>query len=165
MGTIGLRFLDHEVTQEELGLICEVVTSCDGLSRVELANTVCELLGWTRRSGLVKGRECREFLEKLEGKGVLVLPQKRAGRPVGRQTEVPVTQRGEPGAELVAAAGELGRISVELVQTQEERRLFRELVGRYHYLGHAVPFGAQLRYLVYGSSPERILVGCIQFSS
>lgn len=165
MGTTGLRFLGHEVTQEELGLIREVVTSCDGLSRMELANTVCELLGWTRRSGLIKGRECREFLEKLEVKGVLVLPEKRARRPVGRQTEVPVTQRGEPGAELVAAAGELGRILVEPVRTEEERRLFRELVGRYHYLGHAVPFGAQLRYLVYGSSPERTLVGCIQFSS
>jgi hypothetical protein len=165
MGATGLRFLGHEITQEELGLIREVVTNCDRLSRMELANTVCELLGWTRPSGRLKGRECWEFLEKLESEGALVLPQKRAGRPLGRQTEVPVTQRGEPGEELVAAAGELGRIEVELVRTEEGRRLFRELVGRYHYLGHAVPFGAQLRYLVYSSSPERTLVGCIQFSS
>jgi len=162
MGVTGLRFLGHEVTQGELGLMREVVSSCNGLSRMELANTVCELLGWTRLSGLVKGRECREFLEKLEDEGVLVLPEKRAGRPVGRKTEVPVTQHGEA---LVATAGELGRIEVELVRTEEKRRLFRELIGRYHYLGHAVPFGAQLRYLVYSSIPERTLVGCIQFSS
>jgi len=165
MGVTGLRFLGHEVTQGELGLIREVVSDCYGLSRMELANTVCELLGWTRLTGLVKGRECREFLEKLEDEGVLVLPEKRAGRPVGRKTEVPVTQDGEPGEALVATAGELGRIEVELVRTEEKRRLFRELIGRYHYLGHAVPFGAQLRYLVYSSSPERTLVGCIQFSS
>lgn len=165
MGVTGLRFLGHEVSQEELGLIREVVSSCNGLSRMELANTVCELLGWTRLSGLVKGRECREFLEKLEDEGVLVLPEKRAGRPVGRKTEVPVTQDGEPGEALVATAGELGRIEVELVRTEEKRRLFRELIGRHHYLGHAVPFGAQLRYLVYSSIPERTLVGCIQFSS
>lgn len=165
MGVTGQRFLGHEVTQGELGLIREVVSSCYGLSRMELANTVCELLGWTRLSGLVKGRECREFLEKLEDEGVLVLPEKRAGRPVGRKTEVPVTQDGEPGEALVATAGELGRIEVELVRTEEKRRLFRELIGRYHYLGHAVPFGAQLRYLVYSSIPEQTLVGCIQFSS
>lgn len=165
MGVTGLRFLGHEVSQEELGLIREVVSSCNGLSRMELANTVCELLGWTRLTGLVKGRECREFLEKLEDEGVLVLPEKRAGRPVGRKTEVPVTQDGEPGEAVVATAGELGRIEVELVRTEEKRRLFRELIGRHHYLGHAVPFGAQLRYLVYSSIPERTLVGCIQFSS
>jgi len=38
-------------------------------------------------------------------------------------------------------------------------------VGRYHYLGHAVPFGAHLRYSVFGQLPERAVVGCIQFSS
>src|SRR5213593_988060 len=165
METTGLRFLSHEVTEEDFALIREVVASCDRLSRMELANTVCELLGWKRRSGLLKGRECREFLEKLEGKGLLLLPDKRAGRPVGRQTEIPVTERGEPGLELVGMARDLGPIDLQLVRTDEQRRLFRELVGRYHYLGHAVPVGAHLRYLVYGSRPERALVGCIQFSS
>ena len=37
-----------------------------GLSRMELAATVGELLGWKRRRGSLKARECREFLEKLE---------------------------------------------------------------------------------------------------
>ena len=46
-----------------------------------------------------------------------------------------------------------------------ERLLFRELVGRYHYLGHTVPFGAHLRYLVFASRPRRAVVGCLQFSS
>src|SRR5206468_3088277 len=32
-------------------------------------------------------------------------------------------------------------------------------------LGHKVPFGAHLRYLVYVSRPERTVVGCVQFSS
>ena len=37
--------------------------------------------------------------------------------------------------------------------------------GRYHYLGHTVPFGAHLRYLVFASRPARAVVGCLQFSS
>ena len=38
-------------------------------------------------------------------------------------------------------------------------------MGRYHYLGHTVPFGAHLRYLVFASRPVRAVVGCLQFSS
>ena len=38
-------------------------------------------------------------------------------------------------------------------------------MGRYHYLGHRVPFGAHLRYLVFASRPARAVVGCLQFSS
>jgi hypothetical protein len=76
-----------------------------------------------------------------------------------------VTERGNPGAVVAGTAHDVGRLELELVRADEARRLFRELVGRYHYLGHAVPFGAHLRYLVFGQLPERTVVGCIQFSS
>ena len=165
METRKLRFLGHELTPREWRLVREVVASCDGLSRAELANTVCELLGWRRRSGSLKGRECRDLLEKLEAAALGRLPEKRAGRPLGRRTAVPRTPQGEPGVEVGGTAGELGAIELERVQTEEQQRLFRELVERYRYLGHAVPLGAQLRYLVYGSVPERRLVACLQFSS
>ena len=141
------RFLGHEVGEAEQALIREIVGTCGGLSRMELAATVCELLGWKRRTGSLKARECREFLEKLESQGGLVLPPKRRGRPRGKATEVPVTARGEPGPRLVGTARDLGEIRLQQVRTPEQRGLFRELVGRYHYLGQRVPFGAHLRYL------------------
>jgi len=159
------RFSGRQFTPKELALIYEVVEACSGLSRKELAQTVCELLGWTRPSGALKARECREFLEKLESAGVLALPDKQPGRPVGSRTRVPLTARGEPGRKLVGEVGEFAPIEVETVETADERLLFRELVGRHHYLGLAVPFGAHLRYLVYASRPERAVVGCVQFSS
>ena len=159
------RFLGHEVGKAEQALIREIVGTCGGLSRMELAATVCELLGWKRRTGSLKARECREFLEKLQSQGGLVLPAKRPGRPAGKATEVPVTARGEPGARLVGTARDLGEIRLQRVQRLEQRRLFRELVGRYHYLGHRVPFGAHLRYLVYTSEPAATVVACVQFSS
>ena len=56
-------------------------------------------------------------------------------------------------------------LEVELVREPAQRLRFRELVGRYHYLGHTVPFGAHLRYLVFASRPQRAVVGCLQFSS
>lgn len=158
-------FTGQEIGPVELATIREVVELCSGVTRMELANTVCELLGWSRPGGGLKGRECRELLERLEAEGILVLPEKRKGRPVGSRTRVPVTEQGDCGRALVGSVGEFGAVVLEPVRASEERLLFRELVGRYHYLGHAVPFGAHLRYLVYVSEPERQLVGCLQFSS
>jgi len=159
------RFLGEEVSASELATVQEVVELYRGLSRMELAATVCELLGWHRASGRVKARECREWLEKLEAEGLLVLPDKRQGRPVGSKTSVPRTAQGEPRAEIEGGVADVAPVVLEPVVEAAGRRLFRELVGRYHYLGHAVPYGAQLRYLVYGSQPAAEVLGCLQFSS
>ena len=132
---------------------------------MELARTVCELLRWRRPNGRLKARECREFLERLDAEGALVLPDKRLGRVPGSVTRVPRTAAGEPGCPLVGSVRDIEPLSVEPVREPAERLLFRELVGRYHYLGHTVPFGAHLRYLVFASRPQRVVVGCLQFSS
>ena len=122
-----------------------MVAEFPGLSRHELAATVCEWLGWLRPSGTPKARECREWLEGLEAKGLLSLPGKRIGRTVGSKTSIPVTGHGEPGRLLEGTVRDLAPIMIERVTSLEDRRLWRELVGRYHYLGHAVPFGAHLQ--------------------
>jgi hypothetical protein len=129
---------------------------------MELAHTVCELLQWQRPGGGLKARECREFLERLERQAVLQLPPKRPTKPVGSRTRVPLSARGEAAAALQGKVGAFEPIVLEPVQTEPQRLLYRELVGRHHYLGHAVPFGAHLRYLFY--SGEQVL-GAMQFSS
>ena len=72
------RFSGRAFSVRELALIRDVVRECSGLSRMELARTVCELLRWRRPNGRLKARECREFLERLDAEGALVLPDKRA---------------------------------------------------------------------------------------
>ena len=158
-------FSGRAFSAREMALIGEVVRECSGLSRMELARTVCELLRWRRPNGRLKARECRELLERLDAEGTLALPDKRRGRAVGSVTRVPRTAAGEPGPPLVGSVGDVEPLAVELVREPAERLLFRELVGRYHDLGHTVPFGAHLRYLVFASRPVRAVVGCLQFSS
>ena len=165
MAVSDQSFAGREFALPELRLIREIVENCAGLSRMELAHTVCEVVGWTRPSGALKARECREFLERLEARGQLRLPAKRARRPQGSRTAVPHTARGEPEPVLLGSVRDVAPLTVTPVRSREDRQLFRELVGRYHYLGHAVPFGAQQRYLVQVARPRPAVVGCLQFSS
>jgi len=160
-----LRFCGQPVSGDELELIEGLARSCRSLSRTELASTVCELLDWRRTNGRLKSRECWAFLEQLEDAGALTLPARRSTKPTGARTEVPRTARGKPAPALCAPLHELTPVSLARVHSPEQHRLWRELVGRYHYQGHAVPFGAQLRYLVSVSRPRPQVVGCLQFSS
>ena len=165
MGDGAWYFVGHDVGPAQQDLIRSVVGEFGELSREELASTICEWLGWTRANGRLKTRECREFLERLEAAGVIRLPPKRVGRPLGTRTRVPVTTRGDAQPPVTGTVRDIAPITIARVATTDQRRLFRELVGRYHYLGHAVPYGAHLRYLVSAAGPQRPVVGCVQFSS
>lgn len=155
-------FCGRQFSRDELQLIGEVVKRHAGLSRMELAHTVCELLQWQRNGGGLKARECREFLELLDSQGVIQLPPKRSTKPVGSRTRVPISAAGEPAAPLQGKVGAFEPIVLEAVQSEQQRLLFRELVGRYHYLGYAVPFGAHVRYFFHSGTQ---VLGCMQFSS
>jgi hypothetical protein len=161
----GLLFKGKEFTAGELKLVQEVVCSCAGLSRQELANTVCELLQWRRNNGGLKTWECKELLVKLEQDGLLELPALRVTKPHGATTHVPHTKRGERQQPLVGTVRDVAPVLLCAVRDEEQRRWWRELVGRYHYLGHRVPFGAHLRYLIYVTCPRWRVVGCLQLSS
>src|SRR5439155_21892094 len=84
----------------EIALICEVVATCRGLSRRELANTISELVGWTRANGSLKEPECLMLLARLEAQGLLRLPAKQQKRPLGSVTAIPHTAAGVPGVLL-----------------------------------------------------------------
>jgi hypothetical protein len=160
-----LSFCGEAVNEEALTLIRQVIERYPGLSRTELANTLCELLDWNRTNGGLKTVECRHFLETLDARSLIQLPQRRTGRPRGSQTRVDRTASGACGELLEGTLGDYTTISLTLVTTAEERALWRELVERYHYLGHRVPFGAHLRYLIRIEDSFQTVVGCLQYSS
>jgi hypothetical protein len=87
-----------------------------------------------------------------------------AQRPHG-PTSIRYTQAGERRAERRGELSDVGPVTLGLVERAEDRALFRELIERYHYLGHKVPFGAHLRYLAWIERPRREIAGCLQFSS
>lgn len=164
MGTPSAeRFCGREVNPETLAEIREIVQSCSGLSRTELANTVCELWDWKRPRGGLKSVECRQFLEHLESRGLIALPPGRTGRPPGVKTRVVRSESGEEQEVFSATVGEVSPLKLGRVITKGQRDEWYELVDRYHYLGYQVPFGAQVRYFIESRDGKRL--GCLQFSS
>ncbi len=162
---VPISFCGEAVNEEALLLIKEVIERYPHLSRTELANTVCELLEWSRPNGGLKTIECRQFLETLDGRSLVQLPPRQAGRPRGSPTGVTYTLSGAGGEPLEGLLGVYPSVSLTLVETAKERALWRELVARYHYLGHRVAFGAHLRYLIRFEPPHEVVLGCLQFSS
>ena len=161
----GFRCGGRMFAASEIALIREVVATCGSLSRKELANTISELVGWTRANGSLKEAECLMLLARLEAQGLLCLPAKQQTRPVGSGTSIPHTDSGEPGVPLSGRVETFAPVCVERVAEAGPRQRFRELVGRYHPLGYKVPFGAHLQYLVWITRPVPTVVGGMQFSS
>lgn len=149
----------REISREELDEIQETVRLFPGLSLSELAATICEHLGWITASGGYKTDACLKLLSRLEGKGCLKLPQKRAISQQ-RQSPIPLTGRTEPKADIVGSLSDIGLVSLRVVKDVELTGLWNEYVSRYHYLGYKRPFGCFLRYLV--ESPRGFL-GCLMF--
>ncbi len=46
--------------------------------------------------------------------------------------------------------------------TDQQLHLIQDLVDQCHYLGHNIPFGAHLRYLIQSQCG---LLGCLQYAS
>jgi len=147
----------------ELAQIREIVDSCKGISRTELANTVCELFDWKRPTGKLKTIECRQFLEDLQAKGIIALPARRPGRSQGAKHKVKKTATGQVASEVTGPIRGFLPLTLCRVTSKVQRQLWYEYVDRYHYLGYQQPFGGQLRYFI--ESRQGTVLGCLQFSS
>ena len=150
---------------DEVELIKEIVSNCNGISRTELANTVCELFNWKRSTGRLKTVECRQFLEHLATKGLFDLPDRKAGRPKGVKVSIKRTDKAQATRIITGNVNDFCPLKLRKVTTEAQRDLWYEHIDRYHYLGYQLPFGAQLRYFIESGNGENLVLGCLQFSS
>ena len=155
------RFCGQDVTDQQLELIKDIASRYQNLSRTELAATTCELLDWVRQNGRPKTVECRAYLERLEQQQRITLPPQRKKR--AKKTSVtihPVESTDQ--TPIQATIKQLQPVTLQLVTTATQRNQWRSLVDQHHYLGHKIPFGAHLRYLI---QSEQGVLGCLQYSS
>lgn len=158
----GLRRLcGREFGEQELSVVCTVVSAAAGCSRAEIARRVCAELGWIDGRGRRKEMGGRVALLRLERRGLIELPAPRNGNANGRRLQWNEVEVG-PAQGLEGSVEQLGAIELALVRSKAESRLWHTLIERYHYLGYSVLSGAQLRYVV---RCEQGVVGAIGFGA
>ena len=152
MPNVGMEVADRgdrRITLQELEGARQTVRLCAGLSRKELARTICEHWGWVTATGSHKVTACLNVLEQWEQQGLLQLPAKRTSMARWRSEQdgpaVP-TDRTNPGTPLAGELAEVGSIWLEVVQDPDRSRLWNEYVERYHYLGSRSPGFCALRF-------------------
>jgi Druantia protein DruA len=157
-------FCGHVVSPDLLGEIAVIVETFPKLTRTELANTICELFSWKRPTGKLKTVECRQFLERLDARGIIRLPACNTQYAKRSKGAIGITDRTDCQSTLSANLCELSPLRLGRVRTYTQRQLWYEYMDRYHYLGYRTPFGAQLRYFI-ESGMDQTKLGCLQFSS
>jgi hypothetical protein len=148
---------------DEIALVRDLADRFRELSRNELALTVCELLGWHRPSGRLKNRECLDLFDLLEEAGVCRFPPTKRTRPRGTSPQSAAVSELFHEDEICGALKSLLPVTLEQVRRPDRHRLWRELVGRFHYLGFKTAFGASMRFLITDRSGRNL--GCLQYSS
>lgn len=97
------------ITPRDLEAARQTVRWCSGLSRSEVARTICEHWGWVTASGSYKLTACLKVLEEWEERGRLRLPGKRRMTRwyTGRACGAEATQRTQrwPGPRAEAWRG------------------------------------------------------------
>ena len=162
-----ITFNGRTFSVEELRVTRSLTADCASLPRTGLAYTLCELLDWRRPTGKLKNHEGRLLLEHLERKGLVALPPVRAAQAHRGPRAPPRSAQGVPGPEVAGAVRDLLPLGLEVVPPGRTgpSRLWRELIGRYHYLGDRVPVGATLRYLVRSARHPDQVLACLGWTS
>ena len=70
----------REIGEAEIAHAGEVASLCRGLSRKELARTLCEHWDWVGATGGLQVSACLKLLAKLEAQGLLRLPALNASQ-------------------------------------------------------------------------------------
>ena len=154
-------FSGRRFTRKQLTQIQETVFMFPNLSRKELAATLCEHFVWIAPNGKNKTISCTTLLEALEHEGVIRLPKKRVTK---RPTQAPTKiETAEQQPVLCASLDTVGEIVLERVTTKAERKEWKDLIRKYHYLGHRHAVGHQIEYFIVSKISNRRL-GCISFS-
>jgi hypothetical protein len=158
----AVSFCGRVLTAGEMDLVRQILTDFPNLSQAELAHTICELLELRRPNGKLKSTECVEWLQKLQSRTDLPLPELRVTKPRGAHRFAADAQA-DPRPTVRGQLADYQPLLLLLIGGPADRRLFQQYIQRYHPLGYRVPYGAQLRYLV--RTPAQEVLACLLFTS
>jgi|AntAceMinimDraft_17_1070374.scaffolds.fasta_scaffold08542_4 hypothetical protein len=153
----------RRLEDQDLEMIRGLLTSNPDWNRTRLSRELCVRWDWRNGIGRPKDMAARTLLLKLERAGHIRLPERRGPSPNGYRNRR-ITSVGPPGERIRGALQEVRPLDVGVVAPgSENARLFNDLLGGYHYLGHRNTVGENLRYLV--RERQGRPVACLLFGS
>jgi len=152
------EYSGRKFSAEDMTLITETTRMYPRLSQREIAETVCELIGWVTPNGKAKWVQCVEYLRRLESEGLIRLPPARVRKASSGVPKKQAAMDDIDKSEVTESAG----IALEIIRPGKELRRWRGYVGTYHKLGDPHVHGSQLRYMVTTGGRD---LGCLLFSA
>ncbi|MGH8144686.1 MAG: Druantia anti-phage system protein DruA, partial [Steroidobacteraceae bacterium] len=140
-----MRYCAREFTELEIELISQLLTDQPQMHRAGLSRQVCEQLNWRRPDGRLKEMSCRVAMLRMAADGLIKLPPPRRARPVGYRAHPEIERATD--APTVLPEVDLRQLEVDVV-SKRDSLMWNTYIQRYHYLGHQLIPGAQMRYFV-----------------
>jgi len=157
------EFSGRVFTEEDIELIKEVAVTYPMLSQAELANTICELVGWVQANGKPKTVQCMHFMRELAEDGELIIPAlneklSASGKRKGKKETV----RNLDWIDT-SEMTEYSPIRLEVIHPGTNLQQWRTYMSTYHRLGDPNVHGSQMRYTIRAESGRDL--GCMLFSA
>lgn len=151
----------RRIGQQDILLIGDLIRTDGHRGRSYISNRLCEIWDWRQDNGRFRQIACRHLLRRLESKGLVKLPPRlKSARRAGYQNRVPALDRLDRSRLAGPLPAMREELRIDLVEGAAAARLFKGLIGTYHYLGYQQAQGAQVKYLVtYRARP----VACLSF--
>ncbi len=153
----------RHIGDTEVRLIRRLLSDHEDWHRTQLSRELCRRWEWFNAAGQLKDMACRSLLLKLEARGCIRLPARRAASVNGhRHRRAPVVAHDHDPIE--ASLRDLLPLDIRITEAGlEDAELLRALVAQYHYLGLRSAAGENLRYLVRDCRGK--LLGCLWFAA
>lgn len=131
---------------EPIEYISQLLQCGEIANRTDLARQTCQQFGFYDVSGNIQISGCSKALRELEAAGHFVLPksQRTPGKKTPRRLTAPVPLPVEVPTDVTA----IEKLELVLVCTDDEMRLWNELMIEEHPLKDGPLVGRQIRYLI-----------------
>ncbi|MFP4107390.1 MAG: IS4 family transposase [Phycisphaerae bacterium] len=135
------------VLRERLPEVQAAVEDSSLPTRTAIADALCERFGLTDPRGQPQRGSCLKGLRALADEGCFTLPASRSMRFGGREARR-LDHAVAPPDCVPARVDQIGQLAVVPVDSDEDLRLWNELMIREHPLGDGPLVGRQMRYLL-----------------
>jgi len=145
---------------ESIEYVCKLLEDSEYKFLINLADEICHHFNFFNFRGIVQRSGCMKALRELEKEGHFILPKppRKSEKKTPRRLDSPV-----PLPQSVPSkVGQIHDLDLLLVETEENMRIWNELMIREHPRGAGPLVGRQIRYLV---KSECGYLGGFSFSS